>query len=53
VTCSDLEKVCGVDQLCSCLRSGLEGAIHAVHELLDEQCNLGWGVFDATNVSTL
>jgi len=41
VTCSDLEEVCGVDQLCSGLRSGLEGTIYAVHELFDEQCNLG------------
>ena len=32
VTRSDLEEVCGVDQLCSGLRSGLESAIHAVRE---------------------
>ena len=51
VTRSDLEEVCGVDQLCSGLRSGLEGAIHAVHELFDENYNLGWGLLlvDATN----
>ena len=51
VTRSDLEEVCGVDQLCSGLRSGLEGDIHAVHELFNEHCNLGWGLLlvDATD----
>ena len=51
VTRSDLEEVCGIDQLCSGLRSGLEGAIHAVHELFDEHCNFGRGLLlvDATN----
>ena len=51
VTLSNLEEVCGVDQLCSGLRSGLEGAIHAVHELFNENCNPGWGLLlvDATN----
>ena len=51
VTCSDLEEVCGIDRLCSGLRSGLEGAIHAVRELFDEHCNSGWGLLlvDATN----
>ena len=30
---------------------GLEGSVHAVRELFDEYCNLGWGVLlvDATN----
>ena len=52
VTRSVLEEVCGVDQLCSGLRSGLEGAVHAIHELLIEHCNFGWGLLlvDATNV---
>ena len=38
--------------MCSGLCSGLEGSIHAVRELLDEHCNLGWGLLlvDATNV---
>ena len=51
VTRADLEEVCGIDQLCSGLRSGLEGSVHAVRELFDEHCNLGWGVLlvDATN----
>ena len=51
VTRSDLEEVCGVEQLCSGLRSGLEGGIHAIRELFNEHCNLGWGLLlvDATN----
>jgi len=34
VTRSDLEEVCGVSQLCSGLWAGMEGAVHAVRELL-------------------
>ena len=51
VTPSDLEEVCATDQLCSGLCSGLEGAIHAVCELFDDHCNLGWGLLlvDVTN----
>ena len=51
VTRANLEEVCGIDQLCSGLRSGLEGSVHAVRELFNEHCNLGWGVLlvDATN----
>ena len=51
MTRGDLEEVCGIDQLCSGLRSGLEGSVHAVRELFDERCNLGWGLLlvDATN----
>lgn len=51
ITCCDLEKLCGADQLCSGLRSGLEGVIHAVKELFDDHCNQGWGLLlvDASN----
>ena len=51
MTRADLEEVCGIDQLCSGLRSGLEGAVHAVRELFDEHCNLGWDLLlvDVTN----
>ena len=50
-TWSDLEDVCGVAQLCSVLRGGMEGAIHAVHELFDLHSDDGWGVLlvDARN----
>ena len=51
VTLADLEEVYGIDQLCFGLYSGLEESIHAVRELFDEHCNLGWGLLlvDATN----
>ena len=40
----DVEEECRVDQLCSGLREGIEGVIHAMRELLDENGNKGWGV---------
>jgi len=43
-TCSDLEEVCGVTQLCSGLRAGMEVAIHAVCELFDRHSGDGWGL---------
>ena len=50
-TRADLEDVCGVTQLCSGLRAGMEGAIHAVCELFDRHSDDGWGVLlvDAKN----
>ena len=50
-TCADLEDVCSADQLCSGLQAGMEGAIHAVHELFDMHCDDGWGLLlvDARN----
>ena len=50
-TRTDLEDVCGVAQLCSGLRAGMEGTIHAVHELFDLNSDDGWGVLlvDARN----
>ena len=44
MTHAALEEVCGIDQLCSGLRLGSEGSIHAVCELFDEHYNLGWGL---------
>ena len=49
VTRADLEEVCGADLLCSCLRAGMEGAIHAVKELSDLNCDLGWGLLHEKN----
>ena len=39
----NLEEVCGVVQLCSGLRAGMEGAIHAVCKLFDLHSNDSWG----------
>ena len=50
-TRADLEEVCETDQLCSGLQAGMEGAIHAVKELFDLNCDVGWGLLlvDAKN----
>ena len=50
-TRADLEDVCGVAQLCSGLRVGVEGAIHVVWELFDLHSDDSWGVLlvDARN----
>ena len=51
VTKSDAEVVCGVDQLCAGLGAGIEGAVHALHDLFDVNGKNGWGVLmvDARN----
>ena len=38
----DVEEVCGADQLCSGLRSGIEGAIHSMRELFEERSGDGF-----------
>ena len=43
-TRADVEDVCGVSQLCSGIKSGMEGAIHCINEIFDEKVNSGWGV---------
>ena len=52
-TGTDVEDLCGGDQLCSGLRAGIEGAVHAMRELYDEHKELQdrWGVLlvDAKN----
>ena len=50
-TRTDLEEVCGTDQLCSGLRAGMESAIHVVKELFDLNCDAGWSLLlvDAKN----
>ena len=44
---------CGTDQLCGGIRSGIEGAVHAITDLFEEHRSLpsGWGVLmvDASN----
>ena len=34
-TRSDIEVICGSDQLCACLKTGIEGAVHAMSDLYD------------------
>ena len=51
VTQVDVESVCGVDQLCSGLKAGIEGAIHSTRELFEEKSGDGFGLLlvDANN----
>ena len=49
----DLAVHCGTNQLCGGIRSGIEGAVHAITDLFEEHRSLpsGWGVLlvDASN----
>ncbi len=47
----DIEELCGVEQLCSGLKGGIEGAIHAMNKIYNEKSSLGVGVLgvDAKN----
>ena len=40
----EVEDVCGASQLCSGLKSGIEGAVHALREVFTEKAGTGWGV---------
>ena len=48
---NDIRETCSSDQLCSGLEAGIEAAIHAMNDLLDENKGKGWGVLlvDASN----
>ena len=51
VTRYEVEEVAGVAQLCAGVRSGIEGAIHTMSDLFDDNKMEGWGVLlvDARN----
>ena len=51
VTRFDPEEVCGVTQLCARFRDEIEGAVHALNELFEENREDGWRVLimDAAN----
>ena len=51
VTQVDVESDCGVDQLCSGLKTGIEGAIHSTRELYEEKSVDGYDLLlvDANN----
>ena len=50
-TGADVQDACGADQLCSGLRGGIEGAIHAVRDMFEAHSEEGYGVLmvDAKN----
>ena len=51
VTGEDVMEVCGSDQLCSGVKSGIEAAIHGLSQSFEAHCNEGWGLLltDAEN----
>lgn len=50
-TGADVQDLCGADQLCSGLKGGIEGAVHAIREIFDANSEDGYGVLmvDARN----
>jgi hypothetical protein len=50
-TGKDVEEVCNAEQLCTGVQAGIEGAIHAMRDLFDQNANDGWGMLlvDASN----
>ena len=51
-TRGDIESLCGADQLCGGVKSGIEGAIHAMNEMYSQNCtsdDLGILLVDASN----
>ena len=50
-TGTDVEMLCGTDQLASGLKAGIEGAVHAMTELYTQHSGNGWELLlvDAKN----
>lgn len=50
-TRTDIADLCGVDQLCSGIKGGIEGAFHAMKEFFEAKRASGWGLLlvDANN----
>ena len=50
-TSMDVTDLCGIDQLCSGIKGGIEGAVHAMRELYEENRKSAWGILlvDAKN----
>ena len=50
-TGSDVVDICGIDQLASGLKAGIEGVIHVMSDLYEENAGSGWGLLlvDAKN----
>jgi hypothetical protein len=50
-TGEDVETQCGTKQLCSGLKAGIEGAVHAMRDLYNANVDSGWGLLlvDASN----
>ena len=51
ITGDDVQLECSSDQICSGLKSGIEGSIHSMRNLFDEQAQDGYGLLlmDAVN----
>jgi hypothetical protein len=51
LTGDDVQSECLADQICSGIKSGIEGSVHAFRKLFDEQAHAGWGLLlmDAAN----